>query len=537
MGVKLINNNGTGSVADVSPVSYSYSEDVTSLEPSKLDGGTSQVTVSALSVSGDKVGNTHPDSKLLINNSMSLVHTESGEVKFNVKKATTTQEIVSIIGDTLQSRLNVERTATPHGGSGYTLLSAIEYYCGLVDISIANGNLVFEAGIDTAMDLIPVNFIGWTGNVWEYLKMLATAVSVSTTDNVGFEFYLNNETLNFRFAKTTVANFTQKQLISQSIDIDSFDAAQDLQIYNYNTSYKTNGVVQDISIDKYSLSSDAQGATTSDSFQLNAGESIVKRITINASLDTVNQPTAVDGIIPFPYPSTGSTGQYAIAGGDGIFIKATQWIGQGGSLQVTLTENPLEIEVTVIAPPVNGLENINGVLSYEPYRIGTETSGTVDYPAIYITGTGVFYNKTETTIKTGASEEYAPRQTSATIDNIFITDNNATYTRGVAAAQVICGPNVSLSESTSSVEIFGETPGKLRTVQSNKYRINSVSYSVDNTSINATPCADFTDFNTIWTGLTFDDFTNTALDPALFPLESMKFNEFTIIPLMEAEPI
>lgn len=539
MSVKLINNDGSGSVANVSPISYSYSEDVTSLEPSKLDGGTSQVTVSALSVSGDKVGDTHPDSKLLINNSMSLVHSESGEVKFSVKKASVTQEVVSIIGDTLQSRLNVERTAAPHGGSGYTLLSAIEYYCGLVGISAANNNLVFEDDIDLAMDSIPVNFIGWKGNVWEYLKMLAAAVSVSTTDNVGFEFYLNNETLNFRFAKTNEANFAQKDLSSQSIGIDSFDAAQDVQIYNYNTSYKTNGVVQDTSLDKYTLTSDAQGATTADAFQVDAGKSIVKRMTINASLDSINQPVAVDGILPFPYPSTGVLGQYAIAGGDGIFIKASQWTGQGGSLKVALTENPLEIEITVTAPPVNGLENITGggALSYEPYKIGVETSGSVDYPAIYITGTGVFYNKVETTINTGASSEYAPRQTASTIDNIFITDTSSAYTRGVAAAQVICGPNISLNETTSLVENFGETPGKIRTVESNKYRINSVNYAVDSTSISATPCSSFTDFNTLWTGLTFEDFTNTALDPVEFPLESMKFNEFTIIPLMIPEVI
>ena len=73
--------------------------------------------------------------------------------------------------------------------------------------------------------------------------------------------------------------------------------------------------------------------------------------------------------------------------------------------------------------------------------------------------------------------------------------------------------------------------------RSNKYRIQSVDYAVDNTSVTAVPCSSFTDFELIWDGLTFEDFTNTALDPDDFPLEAMKFNEFTIIPLMEAEPI
>ncbi len=537
MTIKLINNDGSGAIADSSPISFSYSEEVTSLEPSKLDGGTSQVNVTALAVTGDKVGDTHPDSKLLINNSMSLVHSESGEVTFNVKRAAVTQEAVAIIGDTLESRLNVERTAAPHGGSGYTLLSAIQYYCSLVDLSVDNGTLVFEDDIDLAMDLIPVNFVGWSGNVWEHLKMLAAAVSISTTDNIGFEFYVNQDSLNFRQAKTTEVDFKQKDLISQSVSVDSFDASQDLQINNYNTVYGVNRVVQDTSLDRYALTSDAQGATTGDAFQLNAGESVTKRITINASLESVNQPQAVDGILPFPYPQSGSTGQYAISGGDGIFIKASQWIGEGGSLKVSLTENPLEIEITVIAPSKNGLENITGggELSFEPYKIGVETSGNIDYPAIYITGTGVFYNKVLETIQTGAPSEYAPRQTAATIDNPFITDKNSAYTRGVAAAQVVCGPNISLTESTSTIEPFGATPGKIRTVESNKYRLQSVSYAIDNTGVTGVPCASFTDFNTNWTDLSFEDFTNTALDPAEFSAQAMKFNEFTIIPLMQAE--
>jgi hypothetical protein len=58
---------------------------------------------------------------------------------------------------------------------------------------------------------------------------------------------------------------------------------------------------------------------------------------------------------------------------------------------------------------------------------------------------------------------------------------------------------------------------------------------VDNTSITGLPAANFTDFNLKWDDLTFEDFTNTALDPDDFPTQAMKFNEFTIIPLMEAE--
>ena len=531
MRVRLVNNDGSGSVGNESPISYSYSEDVTSLEPSNLSGGAGQISVSATAVDEDKVGNTHPNSKLLINNNMALIHADSGEVQFKVKQASVNAGVVSIVGETLQGRLNVERTAGPHGGSGATIYTALIYYCGLVGIIPT-----FEDGLDVELDTIPVNFIGWKGNVWEHLKMLCAAVSISTTDNVGLEFYVDSTGLIFRTAKLHSIDPIQRSVISQSVSVDSLEGAQKVSITNYNTSYGINKTVQDTSANSDSLSStNAQGASIYDGLQVNAGEKLVKRFTINASLESVNQPQAVDGILPFPY--TGGTGQYAIAGADGIFVKASHWTGEGGKLTVALTENPNEIEVTVIAPVKNGLENIagGGAVSYEPYKIGIETSGGTDYPAIYITGTGVFYNKVQHEILTGASDVYTSQQSAVAIDNPFITNATSLYSRGAAAAQAICGPNVTLSESISTVEPFGSTPGKIRTVDSSKYRITSVNYGVDTTSFTAKPVTNFTDFDDLWAGKSFSDFKSTALDPALYPESSMKFNEFTVIPLMKPE--
>lgn len=571
MKVKLVNNSGSGHIADPSPISYSYSEDVTSLEPSSLTGGSGQVNISALAVDEDKVGNTHPNSRLLINNSMSLVHEDSGEVEFKVKQATVTAGVVSIIGSTLEDRLNVERTAAPHGGSGYTLFTAINYYCSLVDIYYVFGTVAnyaalpstpnqydayvtldtdvlyvfigsawvqkqyrlnYAAGLDTTLDAIPVNFIGWKGNVWEHLKMLCAAMSISTADDIGLEFFADINGLNFRTAKTSSVNQLARTISSSSVSVDSIDAAQSLDIYNYNTSYKVQSVVHDTSQNRDNVFVNAQNATFYDGLQVNAGEVITKRFTIDASLETVYQPTAVDSILPFPY--SGGTGEYCIAGADGIFITAAQWTGEGGKLKVALTENPNEIEVTLIAPVKNGLENITGggALSFEPYKIGVESAGNNDYPAIYITGDGVFYNKTLHTIATGAASEYTSQASAPTIDNPFVTTTWAAYTRGAAAAQVTCGPNVTLGETYSDVLPFGSTPGSLRTVDSNKYRIASVNYNVDNTTITAKPSALFSDFNAKWAGKTFVDFKTTALDPTLYPDETLKFNEFTVIPLM-----
>jgi hypothetical protein len=541
MKVELKNISGNGSIDGPSLISYQYSEDVTSLEPSTINGGTGQVTVSALSVSGDKVGNTHPDSKLLINNQMALVHQDSGEVRFTVKQISKNVDAVSLVGDTIQSRLNKNVTARPQGGTGATLLTALRYYCGLAGISSANSNLVFEGTLATDLGAISANFVGWNGNLWDHLKMFCAAVSVGANFDIGIEAYIDVNKLVFRRARTTNANFDSKNLSSQSININGSATAQQVDIFNYDTSYKTNSVVQALNVNKENLQSNALGVTTDDSIQVNPGQTVTVRFEINASLVSVNQPAAVDQISPLPY--TSGDGQYVVAGNDGILLKASQWRGEGGKLTVKLTENPNEIEVTVVGPRSASLTHAaDSELGFAPYRIGIEVADGEEYPSMYITGTGVFYNKTSHTIYTGAPASDEVELSAPAIDNPFITNLRTLYNKGAAAAQAICGPIITLSESVATAESFGQTPGKLRTVESNKFRINTVSYSPEGTTTTASPSATFADFNALWTkpdtvAYKFQDFTNTALNPTTYPNEAMKFNEFTVIPLMKPEPL
>jgi len=538
MTVKLENVEGSGKVGNSSPISYSYSEDVTSLEPSNLTGGTGQVNVSALAVDADKVGNTHPNSALLINNKMKLTHSEGGSVEFRVKQVSKNEGVVSIVGDTIASRLNTEVTAGPYGANNgvYKLLDAIDYYCGLVGISVAEGNLYFEPELEAMLAEIPVNFVGWKGNLWEHLKMLCAAKSASLTDNIGFEMYTDGNILKFRLANSAYASYDDSRLSSSSVNINTFDAAKTVTIANYNTEYKIDSVVHDINVNRGGLSYQTQNTSVAEAMQVAAGETLVRRFTIDASLESVNQPIAVDSISLLPY--TTGTGEYAIAGSDGALIKQAQWVGLGGKLTVALTENPMEIEVTIVAPAVPAIEKVGSIsaedVGYSPYKIGIEIADGTEYPAFYITGTGVFYNKTQSVIGTGAADSFTTVASSTNIDNPFITDTRDMYNRGIAAAQAVCGPTISLNETVAEIQPFGSTPGKLRKVGSNEYRIKSVSYSAENTTITASASAQFSKFETKWAGKTFSNFKSISLDPITYPNDTLKFNEFTVIPLMEA---
>jgi len=529
MATKITNATGSGSIQNDSLISFSYSEDVTSLEPSNLDGGVGQVSISGIVVKDEKIGNTHPASKLLINNDIILTDSVFGSVQFQADSLSVGNEVVSITGSTIHERLNVDKTAGPHGGTGSTLWTAITYYCSLVGITPQ-----ISSALEATLDAIPVNFIGWQGNVWEHLKMLCAAVSIDTSGNIGLEMYIDNDQLVFRQALTTSIDLTE-YLEDVSLSINSTDTAQNIDIIKYETLYGSNRVIA--VEDRGTLTAATRNVTIDDRMQVDPGETLIKRFKVNASLESVNQPTLVSAISEVPYPLTGGFGEYVVVGNDDLPIQPSQWIDQGGSLTVSITENPNEIELIIVAPPAPSLPTADDPteLTLAPYKIGVESSGDEDYPALYITGTGVFFERKTKSFITGASDEYTAKENATEIDNPFMTTDHNVSTRGVAAAQAQCGPQILLSFSVSNGVTFGDTIGNVFNYESNKYRLSSIQFSDSEVAVDAIGCARISDFNSKWTGKTFTNFKSIALDPTLYPTQALTFNEFSVIPLMEAQ--
>jgi hypothetical protein len=537
MPIKLENISGNGSILPNSIFSYSYSEEVSSLEPSNISGATSQVNVSAIAVESEAT-DSHADSKLLINNEMSFTDSLRGVVNFRVKNVSKNLAAVSITGETIESRLNVERTAAPHGGEGATLLTAINYYCGLVDIEP-----LIEDEFADELDLVPVNFMGWKSIVWEKLKELCAGFSASVDENVGIEMVINESDLVFRKAKQNVIS-VQRELSNESINIESFDTARSVTVVNYNTSYGTDKVFYEVSnFDESKEKQDRFQSSISDSMQVEAGATLRKRFAVNATFETVNQPVCVEQIDrDFPDPYEGTTGQFVIVGIDDLPIKPEEWNDNGGSLTVELVDEngealpPGEVELVIKAPKLTGLPKASdpNEIAFAPYKIGVESSGEAEYPALWLTGTGVFYEKREKLFLTGSSNEYTSKAEGPTVDNIFITNAFNATSRGVAAAQANCGPKITLSQEMFKGFTFSDDIGSLQTVGLNQYRINTASFSESSISITSSALLSIDQWNNIWTDATFEDFDDTVLDPDLFPDEALKFNEFSIIPRIGA---
>lgn len=421
--------------------------------------------------------------------------------------------------------MSVERTALPVG-DGATLQDAIEYYCGLVGITPS-----FSAALLPYVSTKTVNYIGWVGDVWQKLKELCAAVSASDSEDIPMEMIIDVDTLEFRIAKTTPQDLLENAA-SISLDIDSFDASQEVVLTYYKTDYRTNGVVTQ-QAQGQNLETDVIAVGISDQLQVDSGQKLTKRFQINASLATVNQPTIVSTISTIPYPD-GGTGEYVVVGSDDLPIDPDQWIAEGGSLTVALTETPGEIEITIQAPEIGELIHAGDAnVGYAPYKIGVESSGGATYPALYITGDGVFFERKTKTFLSGASDDYTSEVAATGVDNIFLTSQFDLSTRGVAAAQAVCGPRVTLSVSNPVDLTMGSSLGATFNYLGNRYRVETTSFSAADASFTAIADSDFDAFDTIWTGKTFADFTDVMSDPALSPNDYITFNEFTAIPLNE----
>lgn len=508
--ITIASTSGSGFFPENSVINFSYSEDASPNDPFNLDGGAGQVTAV---VEADE---TSRGTRLVVNNEVLLSDSDYGDLSFRVSNLSLSENgTASLTGETVQKRLTAERTAGPKGGTGQTLLTAVMYYCSLVDIVPE-----ISVGLQAKMDAIPVNFIGWTGEVWDHLKQLCAAVPLDSEDNTLLEMYFKDGNLHFREGLQSSVDFSET-LTGNQISASVYESAQAIEVFNYNTDYGIDRIVQELNLTNAVFAIN-ENVSITDSMQVDAGETLVKRFKINASLEMVNQPQNVSAIIPLPY--TAGFGQYVIVGSDDLPIEPAQWEGEGGSLTVAITENPGEIELTIIAPPNPQLKHADDDnFGLAPYKIGVEVAADAEYPALYITGTGVFFKRTSRVLPTGASNEYVADLNASPVDNIFITNTRDQLTRGVAAAQEVCGPRLMLTQSTVEGASFGETVGSRITDWDTKFRITSVGFNQSEVSVDAKSYVTFADFNAAWSGLTFANFTSIN--------SGLSFNEFSLIPL------
>ena len=379
MGIYLtgVSNETILSEEDIS--SYSYSEEVNSIEPSQIRGGSGQVNVSS------RAGHFTVQNALdFVDTELTLTDSDLGTVPFKVTNITKDMSgMVSITGETLSDRLNVEVTAIPVSG---TLKSAIDAYCALASVVPQ-----YDTNISNYMTSRSVAFIGWKGNLWEHLKMLCAGVSASTSSHIPFEMYVSNGVLRFRRALVDTISLSEYET-DRSIKIDSGNLADGIEMYNYNTSYKTNGLVQEQ--DRGNSGSGDQTdpsnplklhPASTDVISVNAGETVEKIIKVNATLTSIAEPQAIDASVDtYPPDDPWSRSRYTVYGSNNEPLPAATWVGLGGTVKLSLTEEPDEVKIVVKAPPKPVAETTP---PNEGGESGTGNSGVVSLANPIATGT------------------------------------------------------------------------------------------------------------------------------------------------------
>lgn len=403
------------------------------------------------------------------------------------------------------SRSQQVQSIARNTGYNATIGSAFRYYCGLVGIP-STGIVV-----DGIFDTIPVAYPGWTGNVWDYIKQLCSAV--------GAEVVMQNDLVVFRQPRRHVVPIDSSMRFTQSVSQQT--SATSIDIVNQNNKWLGAGIA----------------FTATSVYKVESGESTQIEVKTTASLATVNSPICVASIAPRPY--LGGSGQYVITDANNLTVDPVWWRARGGNVTVSLGSTDPQALIMIIQGAVEDA-------TYKaPFRLIEIVSG-VDTPSLYVTGEGVFSDPVTINIPTGAASSATSKQTAATINNIFISDASQAMDRGVLSAQQAAGPLVTISGSiaydpAANGQEFGVVVGSRIRVYNGIYRITSATYTPSSITISAVLDMTFDDlvdlfavtfdeFNATYAGLTFNQFNALWLSTVTFDA----FNAQTSAPTFDS---
>jgi len=385
-------------------IQYSVIEDSTPTDPSDTRGGVGQFSFDLDIADAPK-------------NSIGKIANISdgayGSTTGTITGLSGTEGVVTVTADSRMAQLVVERIAQPYNG---TLGGAFRYYLGMVGITTG---LV----VDEALELRPVVFRGWSGPVWDQLKMMAVAMRV--------EISLVSDNIVMRALRTRTAEFGRD--ISRTWNLDSSQMAQSVEIDYYQNRY----VIGGLCYPSGGWNEDVQP------FVVDAGKTITADIPLDSSLETINQPQMVAWVDRYHESSS----VYSVAGNDGLPIPVAQWQAGGGSLTLKINDDRKSLTMTLVGAAET---------QYSPYRIAM-SSGSGDYSSLRIIGTGVFSTVETLTMSTGVTPDQSSSVVGATVDNAYISSKSQAFSLGLWAVARWGYPSYTLKVQTTGINRAGDT--------------------------------------------------------------------------------
>lgn len=456
--------------------SWSVQEDATTIDPSNFNGGAGQVVVNALEGA---------NSLLAMDKQLFLENAQSGTVQTTVREVQISDGSLTLTADSPLGLFNSHHTVMPHIG---TLQSAMSYYLGLVGVTAS-------LSVDPSIASRPVTYPGWVGNVWDNIKQILSAEQIEMTCILGSVFV--------QPLRGSVSSLRRGTSLSKSLNKQQ--VAEQVEIYWYNNTAINKGEVYPVPSEKEAPSPATVEASATTRFT----------VQLNASLSSVNQPECIDYVLNKNY--SGTDGVYSVIANDNLPVPTAQWLGNGGSLSVRITDDPSVIEVTVV-----GMRNSGAAQG--PFRIAMSSGNA--YNSLHITGQGVSWRAESTVLYTGATGVVTGEKVGVTVENRFISSYNQALNAGQNTAKAYARTHTSSGDVVSfDNQVFGTAVGSVIKTPDANYRIDSIDVSENGTNFSATEDTTMSDFAAAWAGLPPEAFANywtnkSALDFATTPLRT-----------------
>lgn len=254
-----------------------------------------------------------------------------------------------------------------------------------------------------------------------------------------------------------------------------------------------------------------------------AEETITTTVPISGTPTVVNLPAR-------SLSSTGviNAGEYAISDSKGVQVPQRLWSYYGGKVQVVLsTTAPNAIDIIVSGPTsTDGVFNGTTPAYTSPYKLAY-SSGTAEYAALSVTGSGIRTNPQTLKLQTAADPLKTAQDVSKTITNQFIVSKMQAYDRGLNAAIEAAGPKVVISGNVpnTAAASFGMIAGSLIRYRNSIYRVNDATIGNLGISFNASRHVTVAEFDAIWNGHTVGahDLTWLGYDAADHVIEPFRF--------------
>lgn len=388
-----------------------------------LAGGDSSGAVGTIEI--DTIGLPSLPAATNLYDDLEFIDTNRGSTIGKIRSITQSRDRAAAYSVTADNRLgdfNIESQVQPYTG---TLAGAFTYYCSLA-------NIISGIVISPSIASRPVNFPGWSGNLWVHMKMMATA------QNVDLNLISNNIVLR----PIRLFNAITDRETSLDIEVDGTQLARKQEVIWYDTKYINRGLIW------------PPGGWTTDTkvLNVNAGETVETELETNSSIFSIEQPTCVY----FIDRNFASDSVYTVSGDDGIAIQPAQWAAYGGKLSVRISDDTQSIIVSITG--ATGLLQASGD-PMKNFRIGisSSTSSSDTYSTLRIVGRHIQTNRNSLIIPTGIPDWRTGQEFAPTIDNPFLNNLSDAYSAGVRGARRYAGRQLSMSASVVAINRRGQT--------------------------------------------------------------------------------